>query len=63
MPKCEKCQIKDARVEFSNDVVTGYFTTQQYGKEIHLTVAGHLGCKDGYATFDPTARNLVETRP
>ena len=48
-------QIKDARVEFSNDVVTGYFTTQQYGKEIHLTVAGHLGCKDGYATFDPTA--------
>lgn len=48
-------QIKDVRVEFSNDVVTGYFTTQQYGKEIHLTVAGRLGCKDGYATFEPTA--------
>lgn len=48
-------QIKDARVEFSNDIVTGYFTTQQYGKEIHLTVAGHLGCKDGFATFEPTA--------
>src|SRR5690242_19755882 len=48
-------QVKDVRVEFSNDVVTGYFTTQQYGKEIHLTVAGRLGCKDGYATFDPTA--------
>lgn len=48
-------QIKDVRVDFSNDVVTGYFTTQQYGKEIHLTVAGRLGCKDGYATFEPTA--------
>src|SRR5262249_30617920 len=48
-------QIKDVRVEFSNDVVTGYFTTQQYGKEIHLTVAGRLGYKNGYATFDPTA--------
>jgi hypothetical protein len=48
-------QIKDVRVEFSGDVVTGYFTTQQYGKEIHLTVAGRLGCKDGYATFEPTA--------
>src|SRR5262252_2531956 len=48
-------QIKDARVEFSNDIVTGYFTTQQYGREIHLTVAGHLGCKDGFATFEPTA--------
>ena len=47
-------QIKDVRVEFSNDVVTGYFTTQQYGKEIHLTVSGRLGCKDGYATFQPT---------
>ena len=47
-------QIKDVRVEFTNDVVTGYFTTQQYGKEIHLTVAGRLGCKDGYATFEPT---------
>ena len=48
-------QIKDVRVEFNDDVVTGYFTTQQYGKEIHLTVAGRLGCKDGYATFEPTA--------
>ena len=47
-------QITDVRVEFSRDVVTGYFTTQKYGKDIHLTVAGHLGCKDGYATFDPT---------
>ena len=48
-------QIKDARVEFSSDFITGYFTTQQYGKELHLTVSGRLGCKDGYATFEPTA--------
>lgn len=48
-------QIKDARVEFSSDVVTGYFTTQAYGQDVHLTVAGRLGCKDGYATFEPTS--------
>ena len=48
-------QIKDVRVDFASDVVTGYFTTQAYGKEVHLTVSGRLGCKDGYATFEPTA--------
>ncbi len=48
-------QIKDARVEFSGDIVTGYFVTQVYGQDVHLTVAGRLGSKDGYVTFDPTS--------
>jgi hypothetical protein len=24
------------------------------GKTVYITLAGHLGSKDGYATFDPT---------
>ena len=28
--------------------------TQVAGKDVWVTVKGHLGSKDGYATFDPT---------
>jgi hypothetical protein len=41
-------------VTFDKDVVKGQFQTQLAGKTVVVTVAGHLGAKDGYATFDPT---------
>jgi hypothetical protein len=41
-------------VTFENDVVKGQFETQLAGQKVYVTVAGHLGAKDGYATFDPT---------
>ena len=25
-----------------------------YGKDVSITVAGHLGSRDGYVTFEPT---------
>ena len=28
--------------------------TKIAGKDVYVTLAGHLGSKDGYATFDPT---------
>lgn len=46
--------IKDQRVSFEGDVVHGQFLTQIAGKEVWVTVSGHLGQKDGYATFEPT---------
>lgn len=46
--------ITSEQVMFDNDVVKGQFLTQVYGKDVYITVAGHLGSRDGYVTFDPT---------
>ena len=32
----------------------GQFLTEIAGKDVWITVSGHIGEKDGYATFDPT---------
>ncbi len=46
--------ILDQQVSFDGDQVHGQFLTTVAGKNVWVTVAGHLGSKDGYATFDPT---------
>jgi hypothetical protein len=46
--------IKDQHVSMEGDVAHGQFLTQIAGKDVWITVSGHLGQKDGYATFDPT---------
>lgn len=46
--------IKDQHVSMEGDVAHGQFLTEIGGKDVWITVSGHLGQKDGYATFDPT---------
>jgi hypothetical protein len=46
--------IKDYQVSMDGDIVRGQFLTQIAGKDVYLTLAGHLGSKDGYATFNAT---------
>jgi len=46
--------IKDQQVSFDGDLVHGQFLTEIAGKEVWVTVSGHIGEKDGYATFEPT---------
>src|SRR5579864_4337998 len=46
--------IKDQQVSFEGDLVHGQFLTEIAGKDVWVTISGHLGEKDGYATFDPT---------
>jgi hypothetical protein len=46
--------IKSTLVSFEDDVVKGQFLTELYGKDVYITVAGHLGNRDGYVTFEPT---------
>jgi len=46
--------IKDQQVNFDGDLVHGQFLTEVAGKDVWITISGHLGEKDGYATFDPT---------
>jgi hypothetical protein len=47
-------EVKDYQVSFEGDVAHGQFLTQIAGKDVWVTLSGHLGSKDGYATFDPT---------
>jgi hypothetical protein len=49
-----EAEVKDYKVNFDGDVARGQFVTQIGGKDVYVTLAGHLGSKDGYATFDPT---------
>ena len=46
--------IKDQQVTMDGDVVHGKFLTEIAGKDVWVTISGHMGEKDGYATFDPT---------
>ena len=46
--------IRDYQVSMDGDIVRGQFLTQIAGKDVYLTLAGHLGSKDDYATFDAT---------
>lgn len=46
--------VKDYQVSMDGDLVRGQFLTNIAGKDVYLTLAGHLGAKDGYATFDAT---------
>jgi len=46
--------IKDQQVTMDGDVVHGKFLTEIGGKDVWVTISGHMGEKDGYATFDPT---------
>ncbi|HEV2398493.1 MAG TPA: hypothetical protein VGS27_16235 [Candidatus Sulfotelmatobacter sp.] len=52
--------IKDQQVSFDGDIVHGQFLTQIAGKDVWITISGHLGEKDGYATFDPTEFKVGE---
>jgi len=53
--------IKDQQVTMDGDVVHGKFLTEIGGKEVWVTISGHMGEKDGYATFDPTEFKVGDT--
>jgi len=46
--------ILDQQVSFDGDQAHGQFLVNVAGKNVWITVAGHLGSKDGYATFEPS---------
>jgi len=47
-------EVKDYQVSFDGDIARGQFLTQIAGKDVYVTLDGHLSSKDGYATFDAT---------
>jgi hypothetical protein len=53
--------IKDQQVTYEGDVVHGRFLTEIAGKDVWVTITGHMGSKDGYATFEPTEFKVGDT--
>ena len=52
-PSGEQITLQSApTVKLEDDVVKGQFQAEVAGQKVYVTVAGHLGAKDGYATFD-----------
>jgi hypothetical protein len=47
-------KVNDYQVSFEGDVARGQFSTEIEGKQVYVTLAGHLGSRDGYVTFAPT---------
>ncbi|MGA1998405.1 MAG: hypothetical protein ABSG52_00305 [Terriglobales bacterium] len=50
----EAANLEEPIISFEGDIVRGQFVTEVAGKKTYVTVAGHLGSKNGYATFEPT---------
>ena len=47
-------QVQNYQVKLEGNVARGQFLTKVAGKDIYVTLAGHLGSQDGYVNFDPT---------
>lgn len=52
--------VQSYQVNFEGDIARGQFATKIAGKDVYVTLAGHLGSKDGYATFEPTEFKVGE---
>jgi hypothetical protein len=50
----DQASFSEPLISFEGNVVHGQFLTELAGKKVYITVSGHLGAKDGYATFEPT---------
>lgn len=50
----EAANVEEPIISFEGDIVRGQFVTEVAGKKTYVTVAGHLGSKNGFATFEPT---------
>jgi hypothetical protein len=53
-------QIKGYQVKLDGNVARGQFLAQIAGKDVYITLAGHLGSQGGYVTFDPTEFKIGE---
>jgi len=52
--------VQGYQVKLDGDVARGQFLTEIAGKDVYVTLAGHLGSQDGYVTFDPTEFKVGE---
>jgi len=53
-------QVKGYQVKLEGDVARGQFVANIAGKDVWVTLAGHLASQDGYVTFEPTEFKVGE---
>jgi hypothetical protein len=46
--------VQSYQVKLDGDMARGQFLAEIAGKDVYVTLAGHLGSQGGYVTFDPT---------
>jgi hypothetical protein len=56
----EEVPVKVVAVNFIGDEAVGQFIVNRYGKDVYVTMAGHLGAKDGYANIEVTKAKIGE---
>jgi hypothetical protein len=56
----EEVPVKVVSVNFIGDEAIGQFIVNRYGKDIYVTMAGHLSAKDGYANIEITQAKIGE---
>jgi hypothetical protein len=54
----ESADAKIVGINFDGDEATGQFIVHQYGKDIYVTLSGHLSAKDGYANIELTSAKI-----
>ena len=47
-------KVQSYQVNLDGDIARGQFLTEIAGRDVYVTLAGHLGSEDGYITFHPT---------
>ena|SRR5690242_889942 len=53
-------QIKSYQVSLDGDTARGQCIAHLAGADVYVTLAGHVGSKNGYVTFDPTEFKIGE---
>jgi hypothetical protein len=56
----EDVPVKIVAVNFIGDEAVGQFMVNRYGKDVYVTMAGHLSAKDGYANIEITSARIGE---
>jgi hypothetical protein len=54
----ENADVKIVGVNFIGDEAIGQFIVNRYGKDIYVTMSGHLSARDGYANIELTSAKI-----
>ena len=54
----EDADVKVVGVNFLGDEAVGQFIVNRYGKDIYITMAGHLSARNGYANIELTSAKI-----
>lgn len=54
----EDANVRVVGVNFLGDEAVGQFVVNRYGKDVYVTMSGHISAKDGYANIELTSAKI-----